>query len=515
MQLNPSEISELIKSRIQSLDAGAQMRTQGTVVSVTDGICRIHGLSDVMQGEMLEFPKDTFGLALNLERDSVGAVILGEYEHITEGDTVKTTGRILSVPVGPELLGRVVNSLGQPIDGKGPIEAKESDVIEKVAPGVIWRQSVSQPVQTGLKSIDAMVPIGRGQRELIIGDRQTGKTAVAIDTIINQKGKDLICVYVAVGQKASTIANVVRKLEEYGAMEYTIVVAASASESAAMQYIAPYSGCTMGEYFRDRGQDALIIYDDLTKQAWAYRQVSLLLRRPPGREAYPGDVFYLHSRLLERAARVNPEYVENFTQGKVKGKTGSLTALPVIETQAGDVTAFVPTNVISITDGQIFLETDLFNAGIRPAINAGISVSRVGGAAQTKIMKRRDTGGGVRLALAQYRELAAFAQFASDLDEATRKQLERGRMVTELMKQPQYQPLQVWEMALTLFAVNNGYFDDIDVKKALAAEKSMRDHVKDKAADLVQRMEEAKDLPEQDEAALKAVIDDWKKNGSF
>jgi F-type H+-transporting ATPase subunit alpha len=442
-------------------------------------------------------------------------VILGAYEHITEGDTVKTTGRILSVPVGPELLGRVVNSLGQPIDGKGPVNAKEFDVIEKVAPGVIWRKSVSQPVQTGLKSIDAMVPIGRGQRELIIGDRQTGKTAVAVDTIINQKGKDLLCVYVAVGQKASTIANVVRKLEEYGAMEYTIIVAASASESAAMQYIAPYSGCTMGEYFRDRGQDALIIYDDLTKQAWAYRQVSLLLRRPPGREAYPGDVFYLHSRLLERGARVNEEYVENFTKGAVKGKTGSLTALPVIETQAGDVTAFVPTNVISITDGQIFLETDLFNAGIRPAINAGISVSRVGGAAQTKIMKRRDTGGGVRLALAQYRELAAFAQFASDLDEATRKQLERGRMVTELMKQPQYQPLQVWEMALTLFAVNNGYFDDIDVKKALAAEKSLRDYVKAQRADLIERVEDKKDLSEEDEAALKAVVDDWKKNGSY
>jgi len=515
MQLNPSEISELIKSRIQNLDAGAQMRTQGTVVSVTDGICRIHGLSDVMQGEMLEFPKNTFGLALNLERDSVGAVILGEYTHITEGDTVKTTGKILSVPIGPELLGRVVNSLGQPIDGKGPINAKLTDVIEKVAPGVIARQSVSQPVQTGLKAIDSMVPIGRGQRELIIGDRQTGKTAVAVDTIINQKGKDLFCVYVAIGQKASTIANVVRKLEEHGAMTYTIVVAASASESAAMQYIAPYSGCTMGEYFRDRGQDALIIYDDLTKQAWAYRQVSLLLRRPPGREAYPGDVFYLHSRLLERAARVNPEYVEKFTKGAVKGKTGSLTALPVIETQAGDVTAFVPTNVISITDGQIFLETDLFNAGIRPAINAGISVSRVGGAAQTKIMKRRDTGGGVRLALAQYRELAAFAQFASDLDDATRKQLERGRMVTELMKQPQYQPLQVWEMALTLFAVNNGYFDDIDVKKALAAERSMRDYIKAKYAALVQRMEEKKDLSAEDEKALHDAIKDWKKSGAF
>jgi F-type H+-transporting ATPase subunit alpha len=514
-QLKPSEISDLIRSKIQEMALAADIRTQGSVVTVTDGICRIHGLSDVMQGEMLEFPKNTFGLALNLERDSVGSVILGEYEHITEGDTVKCTGRILSVPVGPELLGRVVNSLGQPIDGRGPVNAKETDVIEKVAPGVIWRKSVSQPVQTGLKAIDSMVPIGRGQRELIIGDRQTGKTAVAVDTIINQKGKDLFCVYVAVGQKASTIANVVRKLEEHGAMAYTVVVAASASESAAMQYIAPYSGCTMGEYFRDRGQDALIIYDDLTKQAWAYRQVSLLLRRPPGREAYPGDVFYLHSRLLERAARVNEEYVERFTKGAVKGKTGSLTALPIIETQAGDVTAFVPTNVISITDGQIFLETDLFNAGIRPAINAGVSVSRVGGAAQTKIMKRRDTGGGVRLSLAQYRELAAFAQFASDLDEATRKQLERGRMVTELMKQPQYSPMAVWEMALTLFAVNNGYFDDIDVKKALAAEKSMRDHVKAKFADLAKRMEEKKDLAGEDEAALKAAIEDWKKNGTY
>jgi F-type H+-transporting ATPase subunit alpha len=515
MQLNPSEISELIKNRIQNLDAGVQMRTQGTVVSVTDGICRIHGLSDAMQGEMLEFPRNTFGLALNLERDSVGSVILGEYEHISEGDTVKCTGKILSVPVGPELLGRVVNSLGAPIDGKGPINAKMTDVIEKVAPGVIARQSVSQPVQTGLKAIDAMVPIGRGQRELIIGDRQTGKTAVAVDTIINQKGKDLFCVYVAIGQKASTVANVVRKLEEHGAMGYTIIVAATASESAAMQYIAPYSGCTMGEYFRDRGQDALIIYDDLTKQAWAYRQVSLLLRRPPGREAYPGDVFYLHSRLLERAARVNPAYVEKFTKGAVKGRTGSLTALPIIETQAGDVTAFVPTNVISITDGQIFLETDLFNAGIRPAINAGISVSRVGGAAQTRIMKRKDTGGGVRLALAQYRELAAFAQFASDLDEVTRKQLELGKMVTELMKQPQYHPLQVWEMAVTLFAVNNGFFNDIDVKKALSAERSMRDYLKGKYGELVARMEDKKDLAGDDEKLLQSAIEDWKRNGSY
>jgi F-type H+-transporting ATPase subunit alpha len=513
MQLNPSEISELLKSRIQGLGVSADIRTQGTVVTVTDGICRIHGLSDVMQGEMLEFPGDTFGLALNLERDSVGSVILGDYEHIREGDTVKSTGRILEVPIGPELIGRVVNSLGQPIDGKGPINAKLNDVIEKVAPGVIARKSVGQPVQTGLKSIDAMVPIGRGQRELIIGDRQTGKTAVAVDTIINSKGKDLICIYVAIGQKASTIANVVRKLEETGAMAYTIVVAASASESAAMQYIAPYSGCTMGEYFRDRGQDALIIYDDLTKQAWAYRQVSLLLRRPPGREAYPGDVFYLHSRLLERAARVNEDYVAKFTNGEVKGKTGSLTALPIIETQAGDVTAFVPTNVISITDGQIFLETDLFNAGIRPAINAGISVSRVGGAAQTKVIKK--LGGGVRLALAQYRELAAFAQFASDLDEATRKQLERGRMVTELMKQPQYHPLQVWEQAVTLFAVNNGHFDSIEIKQALAAEKALREFLKAKHAALVDRIESTKDLSKDDEAALEAAIKEFKKAGAY
>ena len=508
MQLNPSEISELIKNKIQNLEVGAETRTQGTIVSVTDGICRIHGLADVMQGEMLEFPGGAFGMALNLERDSVGAVVLGEYDHISEGDTVKATGRILEVPVGPELLGRVVNSLGQPIDGKGPINAKLTDKIEKVAPGVIWRKSVSQPVQTGLKSIDSMVPIGRGQRELIIGDRQTGKTAVAVDTIINQKGKDLLCIYVAVGQKASTVANVVRKLEEHGAMEYTIIVAATASESAALQYIAPYAGCTMGEYFRDRGQDALIIYDDLTKQAWAYRQVSLLLRRPPGREAYPGDVFYLHSRLLERAARVNEEYVENFTNGEVKGKTGSLTALPVIETQAGDVSAFVPTNVISITDGQIFLDTDLFNSGVRPAIDAGISVSRVGGAAQTKVSKK--LGGGVRLALAQYRELAAFAQFASDLDEATRKQLDRGRLVTELMKQPQYSPLSVSEMAITLLAVNKGLFDDVEVKKALDVEKKMQAYIKLHHAALVDKIESTKALEGDDEQALTKAIEEFK-----
>ncbi|MCX7200638.1 MAG: F0F1 ATP synthase subunit alpha [Proteobacteria bacterium] len=513
MQLNPSEISELIKSRIQNLGVDSEVRNQGTIVSVADGICRVHGLSNVMQGEMLEFPNNTFGLALNLERDSVGAVILGEYQHLSEGDTVKTTGRILEVPVGPELIGRVVDALGNPIDGKGPINAKMTDVIEKVAPGVIDRRSVSQPVQTGLKSIDAMVPVGRGQRELIIGDRQTGKTAVAVDTIINQKGKDLFCVYVAIGQKASTVANVVRKLEEYGAMDYTIVVAASASESPAMQYISAYSGCTMGEYFRDRGQDALIVYDDLTKQAVAYRQISLLLRRPPGREAYPGDVFYLHSRLLERAARVNEDYVEAFTKGEVKGKTGSLTALPIIETQAGDVSAFVPTNVISITDGQIFLETDLFNAGIRPAINAGVSVSRVGGAAQTKVIKK--LGGGVRLSLAQYRELAAFAQFASDLDDATRRQLERGRLVTELMKQAQYQPLQVWEMALTLFAVNNNFYDDVDVKKALSFERALRDFVKTKYAALAESIESSKDLSKDDEAKLTAAIQDFKKTGSY
>ena len=513
MQLNPSEISELLKQRIEGMGLNTNLRTEGTVVSVTDGICRVHGLSDVMQGEMLEFPNNTYGLALNLERDSVGAVILGDYTHITEGDIVKTTGRILQVPVGPALKGRVVNALGQPIDGKGPIETTEFDVVEKVAPGVIERQSVSQPVQTGLKSIDSMVPIGRGQRELIIGDRQTGKTAVAIDTIINQKGKDLTCIYVAIGQKASTIANVVRKLEEYGALEYTIVVAASASESAAMQYIAPYAGATMGEYFRDRGEDSLIVYDDLTKQAWAYRQISLLLRRPPGREAYPGDVFYLHSCLLERAARVNPEYVERFTKGAVKGKTGSMTALPIIETQAGDVTAFVPTNVISITDGQIFLETDLFNAGIRPAINPGISVSRVGGAAQTKVIKK--LGGGVRLALAQYRELAAFAQFASDLDEATRKQLERGRIVTELMKQDQYQPLQVWEEALVLFAINIGAYDDVEVKDALKVEAAMQDYMKINHADLIERIEQQKALSKEDEQLLTEAVKEFKKSGAF
>ncbi len=513
MQLNPSEISELIKARIKDFSAVAEARTEGTVVSLTDGIARVHGLADVMQGEMIEFPGNTFGMALNLERDSVGAVILGDYKHIREGDPVKCTGRILEVPVGEGLLGRVVDSLGNPIDGKGPIQAAGTSPIEKVAPGVITRQSVNQPVQTGLKAIDAMVPVGRGQRELIIGDRQTGKTAVAIDAIINQKGTGIKCIYVAVGQKNSSIAAVVRKLEEHGAMAHTIIVAAAAAESAAMQFIAPYSGCTMGEYFRDNGEDALIIYDDLTKQAWAYRQVSLLLRRPPGREAYPGDVFYLHSRLLERAARVNVDYVEKHTNGRVKGKTGSLTALPIIETQAGDVSAFVPTNVISITDGQIFLESDLFNSGIRPAINAGLSVSRVGGAAQTKIIKK--LGGGVRLALAQYRELAAFAQFASDLDEATRKQLELGQRVTELMKQKQYSPLSVAEMAVSLYAVNNGYMDDVAINKIVDFEAALHGYMRSSQQPLLDKINVDGDLNDEIESGLKKALDEFKTKHAY
>ena len=510
MQLNPTEISDLIKQRIKDFEAVAEARTEGTVVSVKDGIVRIHGLSDAMAGEMIELPGETYGLALNLERDSVGVVVLGDYEHISEGDSAKCTGRILEVPVGPQLLGRVVNSLGIAIDGKNAIDAEISAPIEKIAPGVIERQSVDEPVQTGLKSIDSMVPIGRGQRELIIGDRQTGKTAVAIDTIINQKGTGVKCIYVAIGQKASSIANVVRKLEEHGALEHTIVVAATASDSAAMQYIAPYAGCAMGEYFRDRGEDALIIYDDLTKQAWAYRQVSLLLRRPPGREAYPGDVFYLHSRLLERAARVNADYVEKFTEGKIKGKTGSLTALPIIETQAGDVSAFVPTNVISITDGQIFLETDLFNSGIRPAINAGLSVSRVGGAAQTKIIKK--LGGGVRLALAQYRELAAFSQFASDLDEFTRKQLERGQRVTELMKQKQYAPLSIAEMAFSLFAANEGFLDDVEVNKVVDFEAALHSFLNSEHADLLAKINESGGFGDEIAGAMKQAIENFKAN---
>ncbi len=513
MAIKASEISELIKERIKNFESAAEARDVGTVIAVTDGITRIHGLGAAQYGEMLEFPGDTFGLALNLEQDSVGAVVLGDYKHITEGDTVKTTGRILEVPVGEALLGRVVNSLGEPIDGRGPIKATQTSPIEKVAPGVITRKSVSQPVQTGLKSIDSMVPIGRGQRELIIGDRQTGKTAVAIDTIINQVGTGIKCIYVAIGQKNSSIGNVVRRLEEHGAMEHTIVVGAPAAESAAMQYIAPYSGCAMGEYFRDKGEDALIIYDDLTKQAWAYRQVSLLLRRPPGREAYPGDVFYLHSRLLERAARINEAEVEKLTNGSVKGQTGSLTALPIIETQAGDVSAFIPTNVISITDGQIFLETDLFNAGIRPAINAGLSVSRVGGAAQTPVIKK--LGGGIRLALAQYRELAAFAQFASDLDEATRKQLERGQRVTELMKQKQYSPLTVGEMAVSLYAVNEGYLDDVEVNQIVDFEAAMHSYVREKFGALLDKLNATGEYNDEIEAGLKEAVEDFKRNGAY
>ncbi len=509
-QLNPSEISELIKTRIEKVTLAAEARNEGVVTSVSDGIVRIYGLADVMQGEMIELPNNTFALALNLERDSVGAVVLGDYEHLREGDTAKTTARILEVPVGPELLGRVVNALGEPIDGKGGIDAKMTAPVEKVAPGVIWRKSVDQPVQTGYKSVDSMIPIGRGQRELIIGDRQTGKTAMAVDAIINQKGTGVKCIYVAIGQKNSSIANVVRKLEDNGAMAHTIVVAASASESAAMQYISAYSGCTMGEYFRDRGEDALIIYDDLSKQAVAYRQISLLLRRPPGREAYPGDVFYLHSRLLERAARVSEDYVEKFTEGAIKGKTGSLTALPIIETQAGDVSAFVPTNVISITDGQIFLETDLFNAGIRPAVNAGISVSRVGGAAQTKIMKK--LSGGIRIALAQYRELAAFAQFASDLDETTRKQLERGQRVTELMKQKQYAPMNIAQMALSIYAVNEGSLDDVPVQKIGDFEAGLHAHLTNSYGDLEKQVVDSGNWNDEIESQFKKIISEFKQS---
>ncbi|MGV6806360.1 MAG: F0F1 ATP synthase subunit alpha [bacterium] len=504
-QLNPSEISEIIKQRIDSLDVSTEARNEGTVVSVSDGIIRIHGLADVMYGEMIEFDGGIYGMALNLERDSVGAVVLGDYQGLAEGQKARCTGRILEVPVGPELEGRVVDALGNPIDGKGPIGAAQTDALEKVAPGVIDRQSVDQPVQIGLKAIDAMVPIGRGQRELIIGDRQIGKTAIAVDAIINQKGSGIKCIYVAVGQKASSIASVVRKLEEHGAMDHTIVVAATASDPAAMQYLAPFAGCSMGEYYRDRGQDALIIYDDLTKQAWAYRQISLLLRRPPGREAYPGDVFYLHSRLLERAARVNADYVERFTNGEVKGQTGSLTALPVIETQAGDVSAFVPTNVISITDGQIFLESDMFNAGIRPAMNAGISVSRVGGSAQTKIMKK--LSGGIRTSLAQYRELAAFSQFASDLDEATKAQLDHGTRVTELMKQKQYSPLSVAEMGLVIYAAENGYLQNVEVEKVGDFESALLSYVKAEHADLLDQINEKGDYNDDIAASFKAALD--------
>ena len=513
MQLNPSEISDLIKKKIENFDTDVEAKTEGTIVSLTDGIARVHGLSDAMQGEMLEFPGNTFGMALNLERDSVGVVIMGSYLHLSEGDSVKCTGRILEVPTGEAMLGRVVDALGSPIDGKGAINAESSSPVERIAPGVIARQSVDEPVQTGLKSIDAMIPLGRGQRELIIGDRQTGKTAIAIDAIINQKGTGIKCIYVAIGQKQSSIANVVRKLEEHGAMDHTIVVNAGAADSPALQFIAPYAGCAMGEYFRDKGEDALIIYDDLTKQAWAYRQISLLLRRPPGREAYPGDVFYLHSRLLERAARINVEEVERLTDGKVKGKTGSLTALPIIETQAGDVSAFVPTNVISITDGQIFLETDLFNAGIRPAVNAGLSVSRVGGAAQTKSVKK--LGGGTRLDLAQYRELAAFAQFASDLDAATKAQIDRGIRVTELMKQNQYAPLSVPQMSISLFAANEGFIDDVEVDKVLDFEAALHSYMEREKADLVAAIGDEGNYNDDIINELRSSIEEFKKTQAF
>ena len=512
MAIKATEISDLIKQRIENFKSVTEARNVGTIVSVTDGIVRIHGLADARYGEMLEFPGNTFGLALNLEQDSVGAVILGEYKHLSEGDAVKTTNRILEVPVGPELLGRVVDALGTPLDGKGPLNAKRTSPIERVAPGVIYRKSVGQPVQTGYKAVDSMVPIGRGQRELIIGDRQTGKTALAIDTIINQKSSGIRCIYVAIGQKQSTIANVVRKLEEHNALKHTIIVAASASTPAAMQYIAAYSGVTMGEYFMDNGEDALIIYDDLSKQAVAYRQISLLLRRPPGREAFPGDVFYLHSRLLERSARVNEEYVEMVSKGAVKGKTGSLTGLPIIETQAGDVTAFVPTNVISITDGQIFLETDLFNAGIRPAMNAGISVSRVGGAAQTDIIRR--LGGGIRLALAQYRELAAFSQFASDLDEATRRQLERGQRVTEVMKQKQYAPMSVAQMALTIYAVNNGYMDKVELKKIVDFEAALQAFAHTSHGKTLEAINANPKLKDHEDS-LKKIVEDFLATGTY
>ncbi len=513
VSLNPSEISELIRSKIEEFKVVSEARNEGTIVSLKDGIVRLHGLEDVMQGEMIEFPGGVYGLALNLERDSVGAVILGDYSNLSEGQKCQCTGRILEVPVGPELKGRVVDALGNPIDGKGPINAKKMSPIEKVAPGVIARKSVDQPVQTGLKAVDAMIPVGRGQRELIIGDRQTGKSAIAIDAIINQKGTGVTCVYVAIGQKASSVSAIVRKLEEHGALEHTIVVVAGAADSAALQFIAPYSGCSMGEYFMENGEDALIVYDDLTKQAWAYRQISLLLRRPPGREAYPGDIFYLHSRLLERAARINAEEVEKLTNGAVKGKTGSLTALPIIETQAGDVSAFVPTNVISITDGQIFLDVDLFNSGVRPAINSGLSVSRVGGAAQTKIMKK--LGGGTRLALAQFRELEAFAQFASDLDEATRKQLERGQRITELMKQHQYSPMTVAQMAVSLFIVEKGFLDDIPANEVTSFEAAIQDFMKNSKADLMHTINETGDYNAEIEKELKSAVEEFKRTGSW
>nr|WP_255305751.1 F0F1 ATP synthase subunit alpha [Gilliamella apicola] len=513
MQLNSTEISELIKERIAQFNIVSDAHNEGTIISVSDGILRIHGLTDVMQGEMIALPGGRYAMALNLERDSVGAVVMGPYEDLSEGMKVQCTGRILQVPVGEGLLGRVINTLGEPIDGKGSLQHDGFSPVEVVAPGVIDRKSVDQALQTGYKAVDSMIPIGRGQRELIIGDRQTGKTALAVDAIINQRDSGVKCIYVAIGQKQSTIANVVRKLEEHGALKNTIVVVASASESAALQYLAPYAGCAMGEYFRDRGQDALIVYDDLSKQAVAYRQISLLLRRPPGREAYPGDVFYLHSRLLERAARVNEAYVEEYTKGEVKGKTGSLTALPIIETQAGDVSAFVPTNVISITDGQIFLETSLFNSGIRPAVNPGISVSRVGGAAQTKIMKK--LSGGIRTALAQYRELAAFSQFASDLDEATRNQLSHGEKVTELLKQKQYSPMTVAEQSIVLYAAERGYLEDVELAKVLPFETALLAYAHSQYGDFVKQIDETGNYNDEIESKLKALLESFKSTQTW
>ena len=499
MAISPQEIADALRQQIEGFQAQAEQANIGHVLEVSDGVARLSGLSQAMAGELLAFPHDVTGMALNLEEDTVGAVILGDYLRIEEGDEARTTGRVAEVPVGPELLGRVVNAIGEPVDGKGPINAAQSDVIEKVAPGVAQRQNVDTPVQTGLKAIDSMTPIGRGQRELIIGDRQIGKTAIALDTIINQRGGDLVCIYCAIGQKESAVAQVVATLQEAGAMEHTIVVLASASEPAALQYMAPFAACTIGEYFRDNGQHAVVIYDDLTKHAWAYRQVSLVLRRPPGREAYPGDVFYLHSRLLERAARLSDDH-----------GGGSLTALPIIETQEGDVTTYIPTNVISITDGQIYLEADLFNAGIRPAINPGISVSRVGGDAQIRAMK--SVSGGLRLDLSQYRDVAAFAQFASDLDQATRNQLERGQRVTELLKQGQYAPMEVTNQVCVIFAGTVGLLDDIPLPDVARFEQEMLDYLRDSHPDLVDGIRSSADLDDDAEAALRAAIEDFKTN---
>ncbi|WWP00906.1 MAG: F0F1 ATP synthase subunit alpha [Candidatus Dasytiphilus stammeri] len=509
MQLTSTEISEIIKQRIAQFNFPTQTYNEGTIFSVSDGIIRIYGLSNIMQGEMIYlYEVNRYALALNLERDCVGAVVMGCYSDLVEGMKVQCTGRILEVPVGRGLLGRIVNSLGEPVDGKGSINYESCSAVEAMAPGVIDRQSINQPIQTGYKAVDSMIPIGRGQRELIIGDRQTGKTALAIDTIINQRESDVKCIYVAIGQKASTVANVVRNLEEHGALNNTIIVVAFASDSAVLQYLAPYAGCAIGEYFRDRGEDALIVYDDLSKHAVAYRQMSLLLRRPPGREAFPGDIFYLHSRLLERASRVNADYVKKFTKGKVKDRTGSLTALPIIETQAGDISAFVPTNVISITDGQIFLESNLFNVGIRPAVNPGISVSRVGSAAQSKIIKNLSSS--IRTALAQYRELESFSQFSSDLDDATRKQLNYGKKLTELLKQKQYTPMSIAQQALVLFAAEYGYIEDIELERLKIFEDNLITYVEREYPQLIQEINKTGNLNTEIITALKNSIENFK-----